>query len=262
MTYLADESGLVPGSVEWFEDIDRRFLSAAYYARGSGSPFGRFLTPEIAVGRRVLEVGCGMGTHAGMLINAGADYTGIDLTDRAVEMARHRLEVFGLDGEVQQADAEDLPFETASFDSVWSWGVIHHSSSFDRAFAEITRVLRPGGHLLLMVYHHPSLYYFLYCALARGIAQGQLLRRSVEDIYLDQMDGAYARRFGRTELASFFSGAYHRPSIEVVGQKEEFYPLPRSRLKQRLVAATPDRLASAVFSRLGHMVVARAERAG
>jgi SAM-dependent methyltransferase len=260
MTYMPDGTQLAPGSKPWFDEIDRRFLDTAYYARGNGAPFGRYLTPEIAAGRRVLEVGCGMGTHAAMLIRAGAAYTGVDLTERAIEMTRRRLEVFALEGEVQQADAERLPFEDANFDSVWSWGVIHHSSSFDRCFAEIERVLKPGGRLMLMVYHHPSLFYFLYCVLARGIIRGELRHSSAEDIYLDQMDGAYARRFGRAELASFFEANFHTPEFEVVSQKEDLYPLPRSDFKRRLVNATPDALARAIFSRLGHMVVARAVR--
>lgn len=260
MTYLAESSGRKPGSKEWFVEIDRRFLRTAYYAHADGIPFGRFLTPEVASGRRVLEVGCGMGTHAALLIQAGAIYTGIDLTQPAVEMTKRRLDLFELGGDALGADAEDLPFESASFDTVWSWGVIHHSASFERCFSEITRVLRPGERILLMVYHRPSLFYALYCGLARGIIRGELRHRSLEEIYLDQIDGAYVRRFHRRELATLFATNYVSIEIDAVGQKEEMFPLPRSRLKQRLVGWTPDWFASAIFSRLGHMVVNQAER--
>lgn len=260
MTYAPDGTVSEPGTREWFLGIDRRFGESAYYAHQNGATFGRFLPKEFADGKRVLEVGCGMGSHAALLIAAGAGYTGIDLTQPAVDMTKQRLELFGLNGEVQRADAEQLPFEAASFDAVWSWGVIHHSASFDRCLAEITRVLRPGGHLMLMVYHHPSLFWYLYCVLARGVVKGELRRRSLEDIYLDQMDGAYARRFSRKELASFFASSYGELTIDVVGQKEELFPLPRSQLKRRLVTLTPDRLASVILSRLGHMMVAQAVR--
>jgi SAM-dependent methyltransferase len=114
---------LNPGTRAWFEEIDRRFLEAAWFARGSdGSPFGRFIQPALTPGDRVLEVGCGLGTHASLLIRAGARLTAIDLTKPAVDMTRRRFDLFGLDGHLQQADAEELPFPDASFDTVWSWG--------------------------------------------------------------------------------------------------------------------------------------------
>ena len=67
--------------------------------------------------------------------------------------------MFGLKGNIRRADAEKLPFFSASFDFAWSWGVIHHSSSFEKCIAEIARVLRPGGRLMLMVYYRPSIAY-------------------------------------------------------------------------------------------------------
>src|SRR4030081_1494334 len=152
MTYDWEETlRLRAGSREWFEEIDRRFLSAAYFAKGrDGNPFGRFLRPELIAGKKVLEVGCGIGTHAALLAKAGANLTAIDLTERAVQMTRRRFEAFGLQGTIERADAERLPFQDASFDVVWSWGVIHHSSRTENCLSEISRVLQPGGRLLLM----------------------------------------------------------------------------------------------------------------
>ena len=98
-----------------------------------------------------------MGTHAALLARAGARLTAIDLTETAVEMTRRRFKIFGLAGEIGRADAENLPFRNATFDLVWSWGVIHHSSSMERCILEITRVLRDRGRLFLMVYYRPSL---------------------------------------------------------------------------------------------------------
>jgi tRNA G46 methylase TrmB len=60
-----------PGSREWFDEIDRHFLESAYYAKGADdSPFGRFPRAEDVAEKDVLEVGCGMGTHASMLAKA------------------------------------------------------------------------------------------------------------------------------------------------------------------------------------------------
>ena|SRR5215204_213836 len=92
-----------PGSREWFEEIDRRFLESAYYAKGTdGSPFGRFLRAGTLAGRDVLEVGCGMGTHASILAKAGARLTTIDLTERAVETTRRRFKLFNPTGQIER----------------------------------------------------------------------------------------------------------------------------------------------------------------
>src|SRR5215510_7247700 len=82
---------LAPGTRPWFEEIDRRFLDSAYYAKEvDGTDFSRFLHTNDIAGKAVLEVGCGMGTHAAMLARAGAQLTAIDITERAVEMTRRR----------------------------------------------------------------------------------------------------------------------------------------------------------------------------
>lgn len=107
-------------------------------------------------GKRVLEIGVGMGADFVRWVRAGADAAGIDLTHRAVTLTRARLADEGLTGDVRQADAEQLPFEEGTFDIVWSWGVLHHTPDADRALVEATRVLRPGGRYVVMVYHRRS----------------------------------------------------------------------------------------------------------
>ncbi len=107
-------------------------------------------------GKRVLEVGVGMGADLLRWMDAGADATGVDLTKRAVAITRRRLGEAGFDADVRVADAERLPFESDSFDIVYSWGVLHHSPSPPTALAEACRVLAPGGRLKLMLYHRRS----------------------------------------------------------------------------------------------------------
>jgi SAM-dependent methyltransferase len=81
----------------------------------------------------------------------------VDLTPRAIEHTRRRLELFGLTSELRQGDAEQLPFSDNSFDVVYSWGVLHHSPDTESAFREVHRVLRPGGQARIMVYSKWSL---------------------------------------------------------------------------------------------------------
>ena len=255
--------GLEPGTRDWYEEIDRRFLDSAYYAKSvDGTPFRRFLKPEHMAGRDVLEVGCGIGTHAAMLARAGARLTAIDITHRAVEATRRRFELFGLSGRIERADAERLPFQNETFDWVWSWGVIHHSSSIERCLAEITRVLRPSGRLFLMVYYRPSLVYYLHCGFIRGVVLGQLVRQRLQDIYVAASDGFYARTFTRKELQALFDQSYEQISMDVVGLKAELFPIPRCTLKKILERMTPDWLASAILSRWGSMIVVEAAKRG
>ena len=80
-------------------------------------------------GRRVLEVGCGIGTAAINFARCGADYTGVELSEASLDLARQRFDVYGLTGRFYVANAEKLtqvvPQET--YDLIYSWGVIHHS---------------------------------------------------------------------------------------------------------------------------------------
>lgn len=116
--------------------------------------FARF---DEARGRRLLEIGVGLGADHQRFAEAGADLHGIDLTPRAIEHTSRRLAVFGLTSSLQVGDAERLPFEAAQFDRVYSWGVLHHSPDTERAVAEVWRVLKPGGTASIMIYHKWSL---------------------------------------------------------------------------------------------------------
>jgi len=112
-----------------------------------------------ARGLKVLEIGCGLGTDGAQFAKAGADYTGIDLTEAAIGLARTRFEISGLPGEFRVADAENLDFADASFDRVYSHGVLHHTPDTARAIGEIYRVLKPGGRAFVMLYHRGSYNY-------------------------------------------------------------------------------------------------------
>ena len=116
----------------------------------------RFAGFESTAGKRVLKIGVGMGADFLRWVRAGAIATGVDLTDRAVELTNARLASEGLHGDVQVADAETLPFPDGSFDIVYSWGVLHHTPNPAQALAEAQRVLAPGGELRIMLYHRRS----------------------------------------------------------------------------------------------------------
>jgi ubiquinone/menaquinone biosynthesis C-methylase UbiE len=199
-------------------------------------PFARF---NDARGKDVLEIGVGMGADHVEWAKAGPrSLTGIDLTQRAVEHTRRRLELYGLASTVQQGDAENLPFADESFDIVYSWGVLHHSPGTARAVDEVWRVLRPGGRAVVMVYHRASIVGWLLWtryALLRGRP-----RTSLEDIYAQHLESPGTKSYsekGVTELFGRFSQV--RTSIELsngdllegeAGQRHQGGPLSLARL--------------------------------
>ena len=123
---------------------------------------------------KVLEIGCGLGTDGAQFAKAGADYTGVDLTNAAIELARKRFELFGLTGKFQVADAENLDFPDESFDVVYSHGVLHHTPDIDAAVQEIRRVLKPGGRAIVMLYHRGSYNYRIGIRVLRRAGAGLL----------------------------------------------------------------------------------------
>src|SRR2546427_6149051 len=138
-----------------------------------------------AHGLRVLEIGCGLGTDGAQFAKAGADYTGVDLTEAAVQLARRRFELDGLPGQFKTSDAENLSFPDESFDLVYSHGVLHHTPDTQRAVSEINRVLRPSGRAIVMLYHRDSYNYQIGIRLLRRA--GMPLLRSEAGIKLVHM---------------------------------------------------------------------------
>jgi 2-polyprenyl-3-methyl-5-hydroxy-6-metoxy-1,4-benzoquinol methylase len=109
----------------------------------------------------VLEIGCGNGADGAAFALQGARYTGVDLTQTAVEATRKHFEVLGLTGSFRTENAEALSFADGSFDIVYSYGVLHHTPDPRRAIAEVHRVLRPDGQAIVMLYHKNSFNHYV-----------------------------------------------------------------------------------------------------
>ena len=89
----------------------------------------------------------------------GAAVWGVDITQRAIELTNARFEMLGLKGTFVQNDGITIPFETDSFDIVCSMGVLHHIPDPVPVVQELHRVLKPGGKIIVMVYHRNSFRY-------------------------------------------------------------------------------------------------------
>src|SRR5579883_605490 len=114
-----------------------------------------------AKGKEVLEIGIGNGADGVMFALNGGKYTGVDLTEAALEATRKHFQVLGLPGTVQKENAEHLSFADNTFDIVYSHGVLHHTPNIQKAIDEVWRVLKPGGRAIIMLYHKTSFNYYV-----------------------------------------------------------------------------------------------------
>ena len=124
-------------------------------------------------GKRLLEVGVGLGTDLVQFAKAGADVSGIDITQRHLDLAARNFEVRGLHADLRYAAAAAIPFENDSFDVVYSFGVLHCTDNTVRCLTECHRVLKPGGELILAMYYKYSFFHF-YTIVVNGILRGGL----------------------------------------------------------------------------------------
>ncbi len=108
-------------------------------------------------GKRVLEIGVGLGADHQQLAQAGADMFGVDLTKRALYNTTARFKAMGLNTRLTNVDAENQPFKSDSFDAVYSWGVLHVTPDTPKAIDEVHRILKPGGTAKIMIYQTYSM---------------------------------------------------------------------------------------------------------
>lgn len=164
-------------------------------------------------GKRVLEIGVGLGADHQQFVEAGSTTTGIDLTPRAIELTRHRLATFDLHSDLRVADAENLDLPADEFDLVYSWGVIHHSPDTPQAIRQIYRVLKPGGSTRIMIYHKWSLIGFML-----WLRYGLLRLRpftAMNDIYATYLESPGTKAYSIDEARALFAD-FENVAIETV----------------------------------------------
>lgn len=152
--------------------------------------------------RAALDIGCGSGADAVFLAQLGIDVTGVDASERALELARERAVRAGVEVRWVRADALDLPFEEGSFDLALDRGCLHHIApeAHGRYAAEVARILKPGGVLLVRELNDPE-----HHALAvtedslRAMVQGAPLRERA----IASHDVTSSRHPRRAMLATF-----------------------------------------------------------
>ena len=185
------------GTLEYFNEVEER----KYFVEPHIPAFADF--PRWR-GKRVLEIGCGIGTDTMNFARHGAHVTAVDLTEKSLEIARQRAAVFGLRDRIQfyAANAEQLdrvvPVEP--FDLVYSFGVIHHTPHPERVLEQMRRYMHAGSMLKLMVYHRYS-WKVLWLLLRSGKGQvwktSELVAKHSEAQTGCPVTYIYSRRQGR-----------------------------------------------------------------
>ena len=207
-------------SKEFYLEIDARlFESARLFAPWKRIPFDCLIDFDALNAKDVLEIGVGSGSHAQLLAAHSKSFTGIELTDFAVKSTCERMRCFQLNARILRMDAEQMQFEDNSFDFIWTWGVIHHSSNARRILEEMHRVLKPQGEAVVMVYHR-GLWNYYFTGVLLSIADGGILKgRPLHHTIQQFTDGAIARYYSISEWKRLVADLFALRSVEILGRR-------------------------------------------
>lgn len=199
-------------------------------------------------GKKVLEIGLGQGADSEQIIRRGGCWSGLDLTTESVTRVKQRMQLRNLPyDDLKVGSVLAIPYPESSFDKVYSFGVLHHVPEIHQAQAEIARVLRPGGELVMMLYAKWSLNYLLSIAVLRraglaamiglglqgkGIYAAHIKNAREEGLFrylslnrfvhrsTDGPDNPYAKVYGLQEVREDF------PAFEVSRAYKQFMHAP------------------------------------
>jgi len=135
------------GTIEYFNEVERR----KYFVEPHIVDFANF---DKWSGKKVLEVGCGIGTDAVNFARNGAVYTGIELSKESLTLAKKRFELFNLKGTFLKGNAEELDnvLEDVKYDLIYSFGVLHHTPNLSLALKQIRNYCHEKSKVKIMVY--------------------------------------------------------------------------------------------------------------
>lgn len=179
-------------------------------------------------GLRVLEVGVGMGADYLEWLKAGGVAIGIDISLGSIAKAERRCELAGFVPELAVSDAENLAFPDRTFDIVYSYGVMHHSSDVQRCIDEAWRVLKSGGQAKIMLYHHPSLTGFMLW-LRFGLTRGKSMREAV----YQNLESPGTKSFTKAEMLGMMRSFEHVRLEQVFSPGDLLLNRPSPRFRGR-----------------------------
>ncbi len=186
-------------------------------------------------GKKVLEVGCGVGIDLVRFAQGGARVTGIDLADKSIELAKKNFEFHSLSARLQKGNGEQLDFPDNAFDCVYAHGVIQYTANDQALIDEIYRVLKPGASAIMMVYNRHSWLNFLSRTLK---------------VKMEHTDAPVLKQYSRREFSSLLK------TFSKVNLVTERFPV-RSRLQKGLKAVFFNNLFVPVYNLIPKFVTRR-----
>jgi SAM-dependent methyltransferase len=201
-------------------------------------------------GKRVLEVGSGIGSDAVEFVRHGAEYVGIDLSAESVAMSRQRFDLFGLEGEFHNMDAADTEAMAAlgRFDLVYSCGVLHHYPDMTTCLDNIHTALEDTGEFRMLVYAKNS---WKYAMIRKGLDQFEA-----------QAGCPYAQAYSNEDIYNLLNGKFevlrirqsHCFMYNVSKYRQGIYEL------EPWFAAMPEEMRDAVKEYLGWHLLVKAKK--
>lgn len=182
---------------------------------------------KVKPGDQVLDGGCGPGVHSIRVAKQNCQVMAIDLSNTMLEEAKQRIEKAGYSSAVtfQQEDLTNLSFPDASFEYVFSWGVIIHIRDIEKALDELTRIVAPNGKLALYVTNNKAIDHIVE-AVARFVLRKPLSGREKlpmgDGIWYDYHgEKLWVWQFNTDSLTKYIEARGFRKTDHIIGEFTE-----------------------------------------
>ena len=189
------------GTKEYFDEVEAR----RYFVEPHIISFAEF---DRWKGKKVLEIGCGIGTDSVNFARAGADLTCVELSEESLNICRNRFKEYGLEAKFILCNAEDINkyiLEDEKFDLIYSFGVVHHSPNPGEILQSLKKYCHTETELKIMVYSFVS-YKTLEAWLTNGWKFGFSFKKSIQYYAEAQLGCPIAYTYNRKELTDLFDG--------------------------------------------------------
>jgi SAM-dependent methyltransferase len=217
--------GIEYGSLEFFDVISHsRYEVTDQWMK-------RIINFGISKGKRLLEIGHGIGTDLLSFCEGGAEVYGIDFTEEHHKLAKSNFALHSKTGVFKLCDAADIDFPSNYFDFVYSHGVLHHTPDTVRCISEAFRVLKPGGQFIFSLYRTYSAFHIFSVVFVNGFIRGKLFRLGYRGLISTVEYGAdgisikpLVKTFTKRELQYILSD-FSRVEFKVAHFKREHIPV-------------------------------------